>query len=339
MTEAMLYSRSDDKTVSCDLCAHRCSIPEGKTGLCMVRLNQDGVLYSQVYGKLIASNTDPIEKKPLFHIKPGSTAYSVATVGCNFRCRWCQNWEISQMPLENGTIAGREQSPEETVRKAIEAGCASIAYTYTEPTIYFEYAYDTAKIAHEKGLLNVFVTNGYMTREALEMIAPYLDAANVDLKAFRDEAYRNGTGARRAPVLDSMKSMKELDIWVEVTTLIVPGFNDDMDEIHDAARFIVEELGPETPWHLSRYHPSYRYLEKEATPIYTMENALKIGKEAGLRYVYLGNIGVESDTYCHICSSELIRRQGFWVSQNSITSVGTCPNCDTPVAGVAMESR
>jgi len=337
--EALLYSTSDDNIVSCNLCAHECSIAEGKSGACLVRLNKAGTLYSQVYGKLIASNADPIEKKPLYHVKPGSYSYSVATVGCNFRCRWCQNWEISQMPLENGTIAGRDQSPEETVRKAIAAGCASIAYTYTEPTIFFEYAFDTAKAAHAKGLLNVFVTNGYMTREALEMIAPYLVAANVDLKSFRDETYRRGTGARLEPVLESMKSMKELGIWVEVTTLLVPGMNDDMDEIRDAAQFIANELGPETPWHLSRYHPSYRYLDRGATPVETMQAAARIGTDAGIRYVYLGNLAVDLDTRCHECGEDLIRRQGFRVSRNSITSEGSCPNCGTSVAGVDMESE
>ncbi|MBU2234536.1 MAG: radical SAM protein, partial [Proteobacteria bacterium] len=217
--EALLYEKEDENDVRCGLCAHRCRIAPGARGVCGVRENREGVLFSLVYGSLIAENADPIEKKPLFHVLPGSRSFSIATPGCNFRCDFCQNHEISQMPREEGRIVGRERTPEEIVELALQSGSRSIAYTYTEPTVYFEFAYDTAGIAREKGLVNVFVTNGYMTGEMLELLAPRLDAANVDLKAFNDDFYRKRCGARLQPVLDSLRKMKELGIWVEVTTL------------------------------------------------------------------------------------------------------------------------
>ncbi len=338
MKEALLYERRSGDRVTCRLCAHSCQIGEGKTGRCLVRKNQKGRLYSLVYGRLIAAHTDPIEKKPLYHIQPGSSSYSIATVGCNLRCTWCQNWEISQMPLERGVILGDEQSPEQTVTKAHSSGCRSIAYTYTEPTIFFEYALDTARLAHEAGLKNVFVTNGYMSSEALVLISPYLDAANVDLKAFRDETYQKYTGARLAPVLESLRKMKELGIWIEITTLLIPGINDDDAELREAVAFIVGELGPDTPWHISRFHPSYRLGKGSITPRGAMERALAIGREAGLRYIYMGNIGGETNTVCHQCGALLIRRDAFWVLKNNIAPGSVCPQCGTPIAGVEMVS-
>ena len=257
MRKAMLYEKGVESSVRCNLCAHRCVIKDGKKGICQVRENQGGVLYTLVYGHTITQHVDPVEKKPLFHFYPGSTAFSIATPGCNFRCRWCQNWEISQMPREQHLVMGERASPEQIVSVARKAGSHSIAYTYTEPTIFFEYAYNTACLAHEAGLANVYVTNGYMTEEMLEIFHPCLDAANVDLKAFRDETYRRYVGARLQPVLDAMKVMKRLGIWLEVTTLVIPGINDDPAELRDAARFVAHELGVETPWHISRFFPAY----------------------------------------------------------------------------------
>ena len=257
MRKAMLYEKGVESSVRCNLCAHRCVIKDGKKGICQVRENQGGVLYTLVYGHTITQHVDPVEKKPLFHFYPGSTAFSIATPGCNFRCRWCQNWEISQMPREQHLVMGERASPEQIVSVARKAGSHSIAYTYTEPTIFFEYAYNTACLAHEAGLANVYVTNGYMTEEMLEIFHPCLDAANVDLKAFRDETYRRYVGARLQPVLDAMKVMKRLGIWLEVTTLVIPGINDDPAELRDAARFVAQELGVETPWHISRFFPAY----------------------------------------------------------------------------------
>jgi len=336
MKEAMLYERLADDQVRCSLCAHRCVIAAGKRGVCQVRENRDGMLYTLVYGRAIAQHVDPVEKKPLLHFYPGSTAYSIATPGCNFCCQWCQNADISQMVRERQRIMGKEASPEEVVTNAQRAGCRSIAYTYTEPTIFFEYAYDTARLAHEVGLANIYVTNGYMTGEMLDTFHPYLDAANVDLKAFRDETYRKYVGARLQPVLDSLKVMKQLSVWVEVTTLVVPGINDDPAELEDAARFVAEELGVETPWHISRFHPTYKMTDVPPTPIAKLQRAREIGLEAGLRYVYVGNVPGEANTMCHGCGRLLVRRSGYWIPENHVRPDGSCPDCGTPVAGVGM---
>lgn len=336
MKEAKLWEPLSDNRVRCHLCAHHCVIhPDGR-GICQVRENRDGTLYTLVYEKLIAQHVDPVEKKPLFHVLPGSRAYSVATAGCNFRCDWCQNYDISQLPREQMRIIGQTVSPREIVDAAGAAKCRSIAYTYTEPTIFFEYAYDTAQLAQAAGLLNVFVTNGYMTQEMLEMSHPYLDAANVDLKAFRDETYRRYIGARLQPVLDSLKQMKELGIWVEVTTLLIPTLNDDPGELKEAAQFIAEELGVETPWHLSRFYPTYKLQDVPPTPESTVTRAVEIGRAAGLRYVYGGNSRQSQNTTCHSCGELLVQRFGYTIGKNVVTSDGTCPACSTPVAGLGM---
>jgi pyruvate formate lyase activating enzyme len=334
--EAQLWEPLDDQQVRCHLCAHGCRIAEGKTGICQVRLNQNGQLKTRAYGLTIAQHIDPVEKKPLLHFYPGTDAYSIATPGCNFRCRWCQNWEISQNPQEMHFAASQKATPQEIVAAAENANCRSIAYTYTEPTIFFEYSYGIAQLAHERDIANLYVTNGYMTTEMLERMAPYLDAANVDLKAFRDETYRQYVGARLQPVLDSLKTMHALGIWLEVTTLVIPHLNDDPDELRDAATFIVEELGPETPWHISRYHPTYQMTDRPATPPETLRRAQEIGKEVGLRHVYVGNLPGESNTVCHECGERLIRRYGYQIMSNRISDDGTCPHCGTPVAGVGM---
>lgn len=336
MKEAMLYEKLSDGRVRCNLCAHRCTIAEGKRGICNVRENRGGTLYTLVYGRTITQHVDPIEKKPLYHFYPGSTAYSIATPGCNFQCRWCQNWQISQMPREQDFIAGTEASPDEVVARAIRSGSRSIAYTYTEPTIFFEYAYDTAREAHAEGLNNLYVTNGYMTEEMLETFQPYLDAANVDLKAFRDSTYRKYVGARLQPVLDTLKRMKSLGIWLEVTTLVIPGINDDPAELADAVDFVAQELGVDTPWHISRFFPNYKMMDVPPTPADTLQMARDIGIEKGLRHVYVGNMQADADTLCHECGNVVIRRVGMSVIENRIASDGTCPDCGTPVAGIGM---
>jgi pyruvate formate lyase activating enzyme len=338
LKEAMLYEKQPNGRVRCNLCAHRCIIDDGKKGVCQVRENQGGTLYTLVYGWTIAQHIDPVEKKPLLHFYPGSTAYSIATPGCNFRCRWCMNWEISQMPRERHLIMiEKETSPEQIVAAAKRAGCRSIAYTYTEPTIFLEYAYDTARLAHDAGLANIYVTNGYMTEEMLETFQPYLDAANVDLKAFCDETYRKYVGARLQPVLDSLKTMKRLGIWLEVTTLVIPGINDDLAELKDAAKFVASELGVDTPWHISRFFPAYKMTDVPATPISTLQQTREIGLEAGLRYVYRGNVMGGEDTFCHACGRLLIRRSGCWILENHIQPDGRCPDCSTPVTGMGMK--
>jgi pyruvate formate lyase activating enzyme len=336
MKEAMLYEKQGDKKVRCNLCHHRCVISDGRRGICRVRENRGGTLYSLVYAKAIAAHVDPIEKKPVFHLAPGSTSMSIATVGCNFRCSFCQNWQISQIQDPKGEIRGQDFPPEDVVATARHYRCRSISYTYTEPTIFFEYAYDTAKLAHDEGLYNVFVTNGFMSVEALETMDGYLDAANVDLKSFRDESYRK-LGGRLDGVLESLKAMKRLGIWVEVTTLLVPKFNDSKEEIRDIARFISQELGPETPWHISRFHPDYRMLDSYPTPLSTIQMAREIGLEEGLRYVYSGNVPGDpgENTRCHNCGALLVERFGFRVVENRIRH-SKCPDCGAPVSGIEM---
>ena len=276
------------------MCRFHCLIAEGRRGICGVRENREGVLISLVYGKSIAEHIDPIEKKPLFHYLPGSKSYSIATVGCNFHCLHCQNAEISQWPHNHPDIPGRPLPPAEIVRQAKLAGCQSISYTYTEPTIFYEYAFDTATLAHGEGLGNVFVSNGYTTTAALEKIAPVLDAVNVDLKGFSEKFYREVTGASLAGVLDTLRDYRRLGIWLEVTTLIIPGLNDSDADLSGIARFIAEELGPLVPWHVTAFYPTYRMLDRPPTPIATLRRARQIGMDAGLKHVYVGNVPDEN---------------------------------------------
>jgi pyruvate formate lyase activating enzyme len=331
--EAMLYRPLESGQIECALCAHRCRIAAGRTGVCGVRENRAGKLVTFAYGEVIAAHVDPIEKKPFFHFLPGTTSFSIATAGCNFRCPFCQNWEISQSTAKNrAPFRGEALSPEDAVRIALAQGCRSISYTYTEPTIFFEYAYDTAVLAKKAGLSNNFVTNGFMTPEALEMIHPYLDAANVDLKAFQEETYKKVCGARLAPVLDSIRLMRKLGIWVEVTTLVVPGMNDGEEELGEIAAFLAA-VDPEIPWHISRFHPDYKYTDVGPTPLATLQRAFALGKRAGLTFVYVGNVmGEAEDTVCPRCSQSLLRRRGFRVEENRLAA-GRCPNCGMTIPG------
>jgi len=328
MKEAILWKQKDGK-VLCLLCAHRCVIEEGERGLCGVRTNSGGKLYSLVYGKLISRAIDPIEKKPLYHFMPGTMIYSIATVGCNFFCDFCQNWEISQAPHDGGRIFGEDFTPEEIASDARARGCQSIAYTYTEPTIFFEFAIDTGRLAHEMGLKNVFVTNGYETAESIERMAGVIDAANVDLKAFSDRFYRERCGARLRPVLEAIKRMHEAGIFLEVTTLLIPGENDSVDEVSKIAEFIVS-VSPEIPWHVSRFHPHYKQRAKPWTPAETIFKALEIGKTKGLKYVYAGNLpaGEFENTWCPNCGNLVIERFGF-ASRKVGLKDSTCSRCGT----------
>ena len=336
MKEAMFYEREVDNRVRCGLCRHRCLIVDGARGICAVRENRGGTLYSLVYGKLVAENVDPIEKKPLFHVLPGSKSFSIATVGCNFHCRHCQNYTISQV-ARDAPITGAEQSPQEVVEKALATGCRSIAYTYTEPTIFFEFAYDTAVLARQAGLLNVFVTNGYITKEALVAITPYLDAANIDLKGFTDSFYRDYVHGRLNEVLDSIVEYRNQGIWIELTTLIIPGLNDSDGELKGIASFIANNLGTDTPWHVTQFYPTYQLTDRPRTPVATLRRARDIGKAAGLRYVYEGNVPGEGgeNTWCPSCSTLLIERYGYLISTNRIRD-GACPDCGTAIVGIGM---
>ncbi len=339
MKEALLYTKGDNDEVRCALCAHRCRISSGSRGICGVRENRGGTLYSLVYERCIAQNVDHVEKKPLFHFQPGSLSYSVATVGCNFKCSWCQNCEISQFPRYQDVLPGKEVPAASMADYAARYKCRNIAYTYTEPTVFFEYALDAAKPAKEKGLANIFVTNGYMTPEMLDTFYPCLDAANVDMKGFREETYQRYAGATLQPVLDSMKKMKEQKIWLEVTTLVVPEVNDDPAEARAMAEFMVNELGPETPWHLSRFFPANHMRDLPPTPTDTLQRFRDIGYEAGIQYVYLGNTSAEMDTVCHQCGEKLIQRSGFSGVSRGIASDGTCSSCSTPIPGVDMGKK
>lgn len=335
MKEALFYTKGESGSVDCGLCRFRCRIGEGRRGICGVRENRGGILYSLVYGKAVAEQVDPIEKKPLFHFLPGSSSYSVATMGCNFRCLHCQNYNISQACREGIGVAGNALTPGEIVSRAGIAGCRSISYTYTEPTIFFEYAYDTAVLAHRSGISNVFVTNGYITPEALAFIRPFLDAANIDLKGFTDKFYREIVGADLAGVLDCIRDYKRSGIWIELTTLVIPGLNDSDEELAAIARFIADEIGNETPWHVSRFYPTYRLTDRPVTPVATLRRARQIGIAAGLRYVYEGNVPGEGgeNTYCPGCREPLITRNGYLIEESSVRD-GKCPECGSVLEGV-----
>lgn len=336
MREASYYERLDDSKVRCNLCHHHCLIADGKKGICGVRENRGGILFSLVYARPCSYHVDPIEKKPLFHFFPGSSAFSIATVGCNFRCLHCQNYEISQVSKE-GKIFGFQMPPDEVVRYAISSGSKSISFTYTEPTVFFEYAFDTAKLAKEKGLFNNFVTNGYIEIGPLKDISPYLDGANIDLKSFSEDFYRRVCGAELEKVLTSIRAYKEFGIWIELTTLIIPGLNDDKKELRSIASFIKSELGPETPWHVTAFHPTYKMLDRPRTSPKILKEAREIGLSEGLYYVYEGNVpGTEGEnTYCYNCGKLVIGRFGFSLTEYNLKN-GACKYCGAKIHGVGM---
>jgi len=335
MREALFYEKQPDGFVVCALCRHRCRIAPGARGICRVRENRSGTLVSLVYGRVVAEHVDPIEKKPLFHVLPGTSSYSIATVGCNFRCRHCQNHTIAQYdPDSGGGVPGQIIPPEEIVARAIRAGCRSISYTYTEPTIFLEYALETARLAVGAGLKNIFVTNGYITPEALDAIAPFLHAANIDLKGFSPDFYARVVGARLEEVLECIRDYRRRRIWLEITTLIIPGENDDLPQLEGIASFIADELGHEVPWHISRFFPQHRMTEREATPPATLSRAAGIGRQAGLRFIYEGNLaGGHESTDCPGCGRTVLKRAGFKVLTTALDE-GLCQECGTKIAGI-----
>ncbi|TKJ30188.1 MAG: AmmeMemoRadiSam system radical SAM enzyme [Chloroflexi bacterium B3_Chlor] len=331
--EAMLYTKLDKGLVRCALCAHRCTMKPDRLGICGVRQNVEGTLYTLVYGQAIAVHVDPIEKKPIYNFLPGTRSFSIATVGCNFRCVFCQNADISQAPREGLSPSAEDFPPGQVVAAAKRYACDSIAYTYTEPTVFFEYAYDAAKLAHQEGIKNIFVTNGYMTLEALEEISPYLDAANVDLKSFSDAFYRRVCGARLQPVLETIEAMHQRGVWVEVTTLLIPGLNDSDDELRRIAQF-VHEVGPDIPWHISRFTPRYKMRDKPTTSIERIHRAAEIGREQGLRYVYVGNVpgDLHENTLCPSCGEVVIGRIGYHTTLH--LEGNRCASCGQELAVV-----
>ena len=331
---AVLWHEEPGAKVVCDLCAHRCRILPGRAGICQVRFNDGGALKTLVLNRLISMHADPIEKKPLFHFLPGTRALSIATVGCNFKCRYCQNWQISQHVREFGGLPGDRTPPETVVKAALRSGCSTIAYTYTEPTVFFETCEEVGGAARKAGLRNIFVTNGYLTPEAVRRAGAFLDAANVDLKGFDDARYRKTCGATLKGVLSGLSALLEAAVWVEVTTLVVPGFNDSEAELRALAGHLAA-LSPDIPWHVSRFHPDYQMNDGEPTPVQTLRRAYEIGREAGLRHVYLGNIPgrPEENTYCHNCERMVIGREGFLLTGDNMRD-GRCGSCGTSISGV-----
>jgi len=332
--EAILYDRVRDGSVRCRLCAHGCTIAPGSRGLCGVRQNDGGTLYSLSYGRLVARDVDPIEKKPLFHFYPGSRAYSIATVGCNFMCQNCQNHFISQYPRQHdGRLVGDAAEAEEVVEDAVQAGCRSVAYTYTEPTIAIEFYLEVMQRAREAGIANVWVSNGFFSRDAADRLLPFLDAINIDLKGITDEFYHRVVGGSVRPVLDSIERVHREGVWVEVTTLLIPGQNDADEELRWTAEAIAG-ISPSIPWHLSRFFPAFRLMQHPPTPVETLERARRIGRDVGLHYVYLGNVpGEGEETHCPSCGAVVVRRAGYFVWENRLSG-GTCPSCGAPVDGV-----
>ena len=333
---ALLWEALPDGAVQCNLCAHRCEVRSGDSGICAVRRNVDGELFTRVYGRSTNLQVDPIEKKPLFHFHPGARALSLATVGCNFSCEHCQNHSISQWPRwhdPDAPVPGRPCSPEEIVSAAEETDSLVVAYTYTEPTIYMEYALDTARLAAERGRKNVFVTNGYMTAEAVELIAPYLHGANVDLKGTDDRVLKREVKAQHGPVMRTIKDLHARGVFVEVTTLIVPGSNDDDDQLQKIAGFIAG-LDPQMPWHVSRFHPTYQRTDRPATPESTILRAIEIGAEAGLHHVFVGNLwGAEAEsTRCPGCQAVVIQRRAYTLGKINLQD-GKCTACGHAISG------
>lgn len=332
MSEALFYEKLSNQQVKCRLCHQFCQISLGRRGFCGVRENQNGVLQTLVYGKVIAANVDQIEKKPLYHFLPGSYSFSMATVGCNFSCANCQNADISQAAKVQDkkrqlALPGSDLSSQDVVDQALKLNCQSISYTYTEPTVFFEFALDCMKLAKEKGLKNVWVSNGYTAQPALEMAKPYLDAVNVDLKFFEDKIYQKICGAKLQPVLDNLVWYKQNKIWLEVTTLVIPTLNDDTIQLTKIAKFIKEKLGIETPWHVSAFFPTYKLNRLSPTLAADIKKAWQIGKDIGLRNVYSGNISYPhmENTYCPNCSELVIERQGYKIKR--FDKANHCQKC------------
>ncbi len=332
MKKALLFE-SAGNTVTCLLCAHRCNLKPGNIGLCGVRKNIDGQLFSLNADRVAATHADPIEKKPLYHFLPGSTSFSVAAMGCNFKCAFCQNNSLAVVKNER-SIYGEPVEPAHLVDTALHYGSQSISYTYSEPTIYFELMLETARLATEKGLKNIMVTNGFMSAEALELISPHLDGANIDLKAFTEEFYRKQSGGRLQPVLDTIQRMKDQNIWVELTTLLIPNLNSNEEEIKKLIDFILK-IDPQMPWHVSRFFPQHRMQDIPPTPPNLINKVLTTAKKAGLKYLYAGNVADDTytHTHCPACNSLLIQRNGYSTSIQNLNQ-GKCSNCNHPIPGV-----
>jgi pyruvate formate lyase activating enzyme len=358
MKECLLYEQKDNNLVKCKACSHYCIIADGKRGICGVRKNIKGELFSLVYGKALGLAIDPVEKKPLFHFLPGKEVLSFGTVGCNFRCTFCQNSDMSQAPKENSDknekdnnddideyeVTGKEILPKHIIEHAKENNITMIAYTYNEPAVFIEYALETAKLAKKNGIKNIYVTNGYESEEALELMKPYIDAVNIDLKSFSEKFYNKLCGAKLQPVLDTIKRVHEAGIWMEITTLVIPGENDSKEELEKIAKFITsleknknDVKGTSIPWHISRFFPMYKMKNTEITPESKLKEAFEIGKKAGLKYVYVGNIILEGkeNTYCPICNNIAIERSRYQLGNINIKE-GRCIKCERKIPGIFL---
>ncbi|ARU47226.1 AmmeMemoRadiSam system radical SAM enzyme [Sulfurospirillum diekertiae] len=329
----MHYFKTEGSRLVCLLCAHYCHLKEGQIGICGVNQNVDGTIKNLVYGHPVAMHIDPVEKKPLYHFLPDTRAFSIGTIGCNFKCPFCQNWSISQ---EKSLHVKEYFAPQQIIEMALKYECASIAYTYNEPTIFYPYAKDIAILAHEKGMKNIFVTNGFESSEVIDDMVGIIDAANIDLKSFNHDYYKKELGGGLETILENLKHFKRNGIWIEVTTLIVPTKNDSDEELNSIASFIAKELGEQTPWHISAFHPDYHEQGLPSTSIETLKRAETLGKNAGLKHIYIGNVGLENPTRCVTCNAVLITRKRFEVTENYLVD-GCCPKCNTKLTGVFDE--
>jgi pyruvate formate lyase activating enzyme len=331
--EALFYQKLENKIAQCQLCPRGCVIAAGRRGFCGVRENQDGTLYTLVYARPVAIHIDPIEKKPLFHFLPSTAAFSIATAGCNLKCKFCQNWEISQARPEE--IEYIHIEPQDLLKKVKASGSPTIAYTYTEPTIFYEYMLEVAQLAKKEGIRNIMHSNGYINEAPLRQLAKYLDAANIDLKGFSDDYYHKLTEGTLEPVLKSLKILKEEGVHLEITNLVLSGFNDDPDTIRKMCVWIKENLGPDVPLHFSRFFPMYKLVSLNATPLETLEKARQIALDCGLKYVYIGNLAGHpaENTYCPKCKRIVIERRGYFILQNNLED-GKCKFCGEKIEGV-----
>ncbi len=324
------YKKNSSNKITCLLCRHYCKLKNEQVGICGVNKNENGKLKTLVYGHPIALNVDPIEKKPLYHVLPGSQALSFGTVGCNFQCPFCQNWNISQEKIIDKSI---KVSPEQMVDLAIEHDCKSIAYTYNEPTIFYPYAKDTGLIAKQKGLKNLFISNGFESPEVIKDMSSWLDAANIDLKSWNSDYYKKILKGGLDSVKETLKMMVGEGIWIEITTLLIEGENDNDKDLREMALFIADALGRDVPWHLSAFHPDYKMKNHKNTTLSTLRKAYDIAKEVGLHYVYLGNVTTDIDTLCPDCGELLIERKSFSMVANRLIN-GYCPKCNRKIEGI-----
>ena len=338
MHEAHLFQKLDENVVRCALCSHRCTIQNGKHGICGVRINREGILYAATYGLISSEAIDPIEKKPLYHYLPGTLCYSIGGVGCNFQCTHCQNWHISRATTDNGIL--HPLSPGEGVEHALHGRCASVSWTYNEPTIWHEFALDMGQVARQNNLGTVYVTNGYVTEEALQELVPMLEAFRVDLKSFSDDFYKKICKARLQPVLDATLRASELKMHIETVTLVIPGVNDSIDEMEKLIRWVVENLGPATPMHFTRFHPDYHMIDTEPTPVKILEKIYDRAKELGVRFPYLGNVFNHpyENTYCPVCGTLLVERSGYRLTFRGLNE-HSCGKCGEKIEVVTLSDR